>query len=59
MALCDDIKLIRQKLFLSQEEFADELGVALSTVNRWETNKSKPNLSAMKKNLEVLKKALN
>ena len=34
------IKEIRQECFLSQQEFADELGVSFSTVNRWEESKS-------------------
>lgn len=42
------IKLVRQKQLLSQELFAKELNLAISTVNRWETGKSKPNLSTMK-----------
>ena len=46
--LSEQIKKIRQKAFLSQDAFAKELGVAYSTINRWETGKSKPNLSAMK-----------
>lgn len=46
--LSEQIKIIRQKAFLSQDAFAKELGVAYSTINRWETGKSKPNLSAMK-----------
>lgn len=46
--LSDKIKVARQKAFLSQEAFAKEIGVAYSTINRWETAKSKPNLSAMK-----------
>ena len=46
--LSDRIRIARQKVFLSQEAFAKELGVAYSTINRWETGKSKPNLSAMK-----------
>lgn len=46
--LSEQIKLIRQKAFLSQVAFAKEIGVAYSTINRWETGKSKPNLSAMK-----------
>ena len=49
MSLSDSIKLIRQKTLLNQQEFADELKVGLSTVNRWEVGKSIPNLSAMKK----------
>ena len=43
-----EIKRIRQRLFLTQKEFADVLGVAFSTVNRWESGRSKPNLKAMK-----------
>lgn len=46
--LSEQIKKARQKAFLSQDAFAKELGVAYSTINRWETGKSKPNLSAMK-----------
>ena len=46
--LSEQIKKARQKAFLSQSAFAKELGVAYSTINRWETGKSKPNLSAMK-----------
>lgn len=44
----DEIRKIRQRLFITQEDFAKEIGVAFSTVNRWEGGKSKPNLSAMK-----------
>lgn len=44
----DEIKKIRQRLFMTQEDFAKEIGVAFSTVNRWEGAKVKPNLSAMK-----------
>ena len=43
------IKKMRQKIFLSQEKFAKELNVSVSTINRWETGKVKPNLTAMKK----------
>ncbi|MDD3185440.1 MAG: helix-turn-helix domain-containing protein [Anaerostipes sp.] len=44
----EEIKKIRQRSFLSQDEFAKEIGVAFSTVNRWEGAKAKPNLAAMK-----------
>ena len=43
-----EIKRIRQRLFLTQKEFADVIGVAFSTVNSWESGRSKPNLKAMK-----------
>lgn len=34
---------------MTQEDFAKELGVSPSIVNRWETGKTRPNLTAMKK----------
>ena len=49
MQLSDAIKMTRQKAFLSQEAFAKVINVSVSTINRWETGKAKPNLSAMKK----------
>ena len=36
------VKLVRQKLGLSQEELAQELGVSFSTINRWENGKTVP-----------------
>lgn len=43
-----DIKTIRQKSLLSQEAFAQELGVSFTTVNRWESGKSRPSYKTMK-----------
>ncbi|MFR9055541.1 MULTISPECIES: helix-turn-helix domain-containing protein [Acidaminococcus] len=48
MILPKKIKRLRTRCFLTQEDFARKLGVAFSTVNRWEQGKSKPNLAAMK-----------
>lgn len=48
MYFAKEIKRIRKSCFLSQEIFARELDVSFSSVNRWESGKSKPNLSAMK-----------
>jgi len=48
MAFCEDIKELRCKCFLSQEAFAKELGVSFATVNRWESNKTKPTYKTMK-----------
>ena len=42
------IKDIRCKSLLSQTDFAKELGVSYSTVNRWETGKTLPTYKAMK-----------
>ena len=49
MDFAEIIKQTRQKKFLSQDAFAKKLCVALSTVNRWETGRSKPNFSTMKR----------
>ena len=40
--------MLREKFLLTQEDFAQKLGVAASTVNRWETGKARPNMSAMR-----------
>lgn len=48
MSLGDTIRISRQKVFFTQEDFAQQLNVALSTVNRWELDKAKPNIKAMK-----------
>ena len=48
MTFAESIKQTRQRLFFSQEAFAKELNVNLTTVSRWETGKSKPNLSTMR-----------
>ena len=44
----EEIKRIRQRSFLTQQDFAKKIGVAFSTVNRWESGRAKPNLKAMK-----------
>ena len=48
MSLPETIKLTRQKLFMSQEDFASKIHVSVATINRWENGRSKPNLTAMK-----------
>ena len=48
MSFSEDIKRIRRKEFMTQEDFAKELGVSFATVNRWETGKAKPNIKTMK-----------
>ena len=44
----EEIKKIRQRSFLTQQDFAKKIGVAFSTVNRWESGRAKPNLKTMK-----------
>ncbi|MBE6805460.1 MAG: helix-turn-helix transcriptional regulator [Ruminococcaceae bacterium] len=49
MEFSKTVKEIRTSSLLSQEDFAKELDVSFSTVNRWETGKTKPSYNALKK----------
>jgi len=40
--LAKKIRDLRSRLGLTQEQFAAKVGVTFSTVNRWESGKSKP-----------------
>lgn len=42
MAFSEEIKKLRQRLFMSQTAFAQELGVSYTTVNRWEMGRATP-----------------
>jgi putative transcriptional regulator len=42
------IRTLRQRLQLTQEDFAHLIGVTFSTVNRWENGKSTPNRIAFR-----------
>jgi len=48
MTFPEKCKYVREKLFLSQQAFAKELGVAFATVNRWEKGICLPNYKAKK-----------
>ncbi len=48
MSFGNDIKIIRQRCLMSQEAFAQALGVSFTTVNRWESGKCKPSYKTMK-----------
>lgn len=48
MKFSEEIKNIRKCCLLSQEDFAREIGVSYSTVNRWEKGKTLPTYKAMK-----------
>ncbi|MBF6042304.1 helix-turn-helix transcriptional regulator [Pseudomonas sp. P154a] len=37
-----EVKALRKKLIMSQENLAAELGVSFATVNRWENGKTQP-----------------
>lgn len=46
-------KRIREKLFLTQTEFAEMLGVSLTTVCRWENNVFEPTMKAKRKIAQI------
>ena len=58
MNFAEDIRKIRIKNILTQEEFAKELGVSFATINRWETGKSRPSIKAMKNLDDYCKKII-
>ena len=48
MRFSEDIREIRKKSLMSQEAFAQVLGVSFTTVNRWESGKTEPSYKALK-----------
>ena len=49
------IKNLRLKLVLSQQEFAELLGVSFTSVNRWENGKHEPTIKIKRKILQLCK----
>lgn len=47
---------LRNKLILSQEEFAKLLGVSFASVNRWERGHHEPTIKVKRKIIEFCKK---
>ncbi len=48
MTYSEKVKNARERLLLTQDEMAAELGVNSITICRWETGKSEPNMKAKK-----------
>jgi putative transcriptional regulator len=48
LEISDLVRELRQRLGLTQEQFAAQLGVTFPTINRWENRHSKPSRMAMK-----------
>ena len=53
------IRELRDKLDLTQEQFAAKVGVTWSTVNRWENGRGKPSPLAMRRIEELLGKDID
>lgn len=49
MEFKDQIKFAREKVHMSQQEFAKEIGVAYSSLNRWELGVRKPTYALQRK----------
>jgi len=47
LEISDLVRELRQRLGLTQEQFASKLGVTFPTINRWENRHSKPSKMAM------------
>ena len=54
MSYSDNIKKLREKLILTQKEFAELIGVSYVTVCRWETGKFEPTIKMRRKIVELL-----
>lgn len=48
------IRVLRERLGLTQEKFAARLGVTFPTINRWENSRARPSPLALKQIEEVL-----
>ena len=56
MTLSQKIRYIRAERLLSQQEFADAVGVSYSTISRWERENRKPQARAIGKFIVWCKK---
>ena len=52
------LKAYRQKVFLTQEEFAQKLGISYVTLNRWENGKFEPTMKIKRELAPLFKKYL-
>lgn len=55
MEYANKIKLLRQKMILTQTEFAEFLGVSIVTVNRWERGRFEPTIKVKRKLAQLFK----
>ncbi len=56
MTFSAKVKFAREKMQLSQERLAAQLGVSFSTVNRWERGHAMPSYMAQEKFFQLCKK---
>ena len=56
MTFAEQIKYVRQKLYLSRSEMAKEMGVTEQTIYQWEQGASKPHIASRGKLIALCKK---
>ena len=49
MTYAEAIKKLRNKMLLTQMEFAEYLGVSFASINRWETGRFEPTMRIKRK----------
>jgi len=49
------VQELRDKLIMTQQEFAELLGVSFASINRWETGANKPTTQAKRKIVALCK----
>ena len=49
MTYAEAIKKLRNKMLLTQMEFAEYLGVSFASINRWETGRFEPTMKTKRK----------
>lgn len=50
------VKQLREKLLLTQQEFAKKLGVSFASVNRWENGEYEPTMKVKRELMKMFKK---
>ena len=56
MTYAQAIKKLRNKMLLTQMEFAEYLGVSFASINRWETGRFEPTMKIKRKLDPLFKK---
>lgn len=50
------VKNLREKMLLTQEEFARKLDVSFASVNRWENGEHEPTMKVKRELMKLMKK---
>lgn len=50
------VKKLREKMLLTQTEFAKKLGVSFASVNRWENAEHEPTMKVKRELMKLMKK---